>query len=465
MTGIPLARVETWLQEAGLLRGAPQRFGTPVADSVHLGCVDSRLAVPGSLFVALPGERTDGHRFVDDAVSRGAVAAFVHEDRLPQVRNTLFGSAIVYPVSDTLAALHRTALRWREQFPDLVRIGITGSNGKTTTKDMLASILAQVAPTVFTHGNYNSDIGLPIELLRIREQHRYGVFEMGMNRVGEIAELAGLVEPDLALITNVGSAHIGMVGSRRHIAEEKKSIFSRFDGDQTAVVPSSGEFSRLLSKDVNGRVLRHGRSGAGLREVGPSEPEGTTLVLTEGALRLPLPGAHMVANAIAAITVARALEIGFPAIRAGLEAVRSSFGRAQVLRGRVTVIQDCYNANPESVGAALRLLVEMPADGKRVAILGAMKELGENAPAMHRAVAEQALAGAADEVWFVGDEFREVSLPEDAHARWFGDEEWRDVERAVNAVQDGDVVLLKGSRALELERLTPRLLETRAVHG
>jgi len=190
--GIELRLIESWLQSANLLHVRPQVLGTPVSDAVGSACVDSRLTKPGCLFVALPGERSDGHSFVDDAVGRGAVAAFVRADRLAEVQSSVFGSATLYPVDDTLKALQEIARRWREMHPDLVRVGITGSNGKTTTKELVSAILSRSGPTVYSHGNYNSDIGLPVELLRIRSEHRFGVFELGMNRPGEIGELAKL---------------------------------------------------------------------------------------------------------------------------------------------------------------------------------------------------------------------------------------------------------------------------------
>ncbi|MBU8913159.1 MAG: UDP-N-acetylmuramoyl-tripeptide--D-alanyl-D-alanine ligase [Spirochaetales bacterium] len=455
MTGIELRLIASWLQSAGLLRAEPQVLGTPVSDTVGSACVDSRLTIPGCLFVALPGERSDGHSFVDDAVGRGAVAAFVRADRLAEVQSSVFGSATLYPVDDTLKALQEIARRWREMHPDLVRVGITGSNGKTTTKELVAAMLSRSGPTVYSHGNYNSDIGLPVELLRIRSEHRFGVFELGMNRPGEISELAELVDPDVALITNVGSAHVGMLGSRRRIAEEKKEIFSRFRGDQTAIVPPSGEFSRYLASEVAGTVLRHSRSTAGVVRIENRNLGGTILHLREGSVRLRLPGDHMVANALAALSVARVLNIPFDAMRAGIESVEPMFGRTQVFQERVTVVQDCYNANPESMATALSMLSEIPTAGRRIAILGAMKELGDESAAAHRSVVQRALSTGVDEVWLVGDEFVDAAGPSAENVRGFRYDEWEDLEHDAAEIADGDAVLLKGSRLLELERLTP----------
>jgi len=453
--GIELRLIESWLQSAGLLRDLPQVVGTPVSDAIESACVDSRLVVPGCLFVALPGERADGHSFVDDAIGRGAVAAFVRAERLAEVRSTVYGSATVFPVDDTLKALQEVARRWREMHSDLVRVGITGSNGKTTTKELVASMLSRVGPTVYSHGNYNSEIGLPVELLRIRSEHRFGVFELGMNRSGEIGELADLVVPDVALITNVGSAHVGMLGSRRRIAEEKKKIFSRFSGDQTAIVPPSGEFSRYLASGVAGTVVRYSRSTAGVIRIENRGLDGALLHLREGRVQLRLPGEHMIANTLAALVVARVLNVPFDAIRAGIESVVPMFGRTQVIQERVTIVQDCYNANPESMATALSMLSEISTTGRRIAILGAMKELGEESVAAHRSVVQRALSTGIDEVWLVGDEFVDAAGPPAEKVRSYRNDEWEELQHDAAEIAEGDAVLLKGSRLLELERLTP----------
>ncbi|MFW6356808.1 MAG: UDP-N-acetylmuramoyl-tripeptide--D-alanyl-D-alanine ligase [Spirochaetota bacterium] len=464
MSGIPFADVVRWLTEDGHLVDQISVIGAPLSRELNGACVDSRLTRAGCLFVALPGARTDGHNYVDQAVQGGATCALVASDRLAAVRRSVFGSVRLLPVDDTLAALQSLALRWRRQFSGLTRIGITGSNGKTTVKEMLASILGRVAPTVYSHGNFNSDIGLPMELLRIREHHRYGVFEMGMNRPGEMKLLAELVEPNVGLITNIGRAHIGMVGSQEAIAREKRAIFSFFTGDQTAVVPAGDRYADFLSDGVHGTVVRYSMESAGVTGVEPRGIEGSMLACREGEIRLALPGAQMVSNAIGVITVARLLDVPFVAIREGIEAVAPTFGRSQVIRGDVTVIQDCYNANPESMRSALELLDRTPADGRKIAILGAMKELGEESEKAHVEIASLALRAPLDAVWFVGDEF--VRALEQSRAsterrasefRSFSSEEWDAVVERAGSVRGGDLVLLKASRSLALERLTPVL--------
>lgn len=462
MSGLSLTRAIEWLTEAELLEGQPREIGTPVDDVIESACVDSRLATVRSLFVALPGERTDGHLYVDDAVNRGAVAAIVQADRLNEVVERVYGSVRLFPVGDPLAALQLLARRWRECFPDLTRVCITGSNGKTTTKELIAAILSAAASTVSSRGNYNSDIGMPVELLRIRGSHVYGVFEAGMNRPGEIAELVAMLQPDISVITNIGTAHIGMVGSRDRIAQEKKAVFSSFSGDQTAIVPSAGDYVEFLSDGVSGRVVHHGAKAAGVVRVGAVSLSGTKLGLVEGEIELALPGEHMVENALAAITVARVLDIPFDAIRAGVESVRPTFARSEIVEGRATVIQDCYNANPESMESAIALLGHQVGETPSVAILGAMKELGDDSEELHRSVFTRALESGVDEIWLVGAEF-EFARAAGATVRWFADDQWDELYALAAGIPAGTTVLLKGSRLMELERLTPVIQHTVSV--
>jgi len=456
-----------WLTEDGHLVGQVAVIGAPLSQAICGACIDSRLARPGCLFVALPGERTDGHAFIDHAVQSGAAVALVAADRIATVRQKVFGSVRLIPVDDTLAALQSLAKRWRAQFAGLKRVGITGSNGKTTTKELLASILGLAGSTVYSHGNHNSDIGLPLELLRIRDHHVYGVFEMGMNRVGEIRQLAELVEPDIGLITNIGRAHIGMVGTQEGIAREKRQIFSMFSGSQIAVIPAGDRFASLLGDAVEGDVVRYSMESAGVSKVEHLGIDGALLKCDEGAIRLMLPGAHMVANALAVMTIARMLDIPFALIGDGIERVEPVFGRAEVIRGAVTVIQDCYNANPESMRSALELLASVETDARRVAILGSMKELGSESAAAHAEVVALAGEFAFDALWFVGDEFASAidalggAAPEAARA--FRYDEWDRLVGDLATIEPGDAVLLKGSRSVALERLTPLLLQTGGV--
>ncbi|TVQ26331.1 MAG: UDP-N-acetylmuramoyl-tripeptide--D-alanyl-D-alanine ligase [Spirochaetaceae bacterium] len=459
MSGIPLRLIEQWLGEAGHLVEPPIAIGAPVAQSVREACVDSRVARAGCLFVALPGARTDGHEFVDQACRGGAVAALVSQVKLAAVRPRLYGSVRLFPVDDPLAALQSLSFRWRRRHQSLHRVGVTGSNGKTTVKELIGSILARSAPTVISRGNLNSDIGLPMELLRIRPDHRYGVFEMGMNRIGEIGLLAQLTEPDTAVITNIGTAHIGMVGSQDAIAQEKRAVFSAFTGRQTAVIPDADQYADYLADGVAGSVVRYGMHSARVQSVDDLGLDGFELHADEGPIRLSIPGRPMISNALAAITVARSLDVRFQDIRDGLESVRASFGRSEVIRSRVTIIQDCYNANPESMRAALDVLAATTSGGRRVAVLGSMKELGAESGRRHAEIASYASSLGIDRVILYGDEFADAV--DASVVRVFPDDQWESVVDELGFVREGDTILLKGSRAVELERLTPLLTEAR----
>jgi UDP-N-acetylmuramoyl-tripeptide--D-alanyl-D-alanine ligase len=459
VTGLSLAQLIEWLREGKQLAAEPVRIGSPTTVEFGQICLDSRLAQPGSLFVALAGERVDGHAYIDDANRHGAAAALVDHEKLPSAQASVYGSIILLPVLDPLHSIQLVAERWRQQFPDLFRVGVTGSNGKTTTKEMIASILSRVAPTVRSTGNFNSEIGLPAEILRIRDNHRFGVFEMGINRVGEMPLLARMVEPDCAVITNIGSAHIGMFGSRDTLIAEKRSIFDRFGDSSVAVIPDDPELELVLRSGMPGRTIRYNQDTAGVRSVSPGGLSGSELELEEGAAHLPLPGEKMVQNALCALTVCRHLGAGARALVDGLEAAPAMPGRLQIVEGPITIIQDAYNANPESVRASLELLADTPAEGRRVAIVGAMKELGDFAHDGHREVWRYASALGLDLLWLIGDEFVEVVTQSVPEIRVFGDTQWSQLEHAVKALHAGDVVLLKGSRSVGLERLLPVIEE------
>ena len=236
------------------LEGAADRS----ADSIS---IDTRSLSPGALFVALPGTNTDGHAFVTAAYEAGAVAALVAESRYKDTRVPPGLSLLV--VEDPLAALATLATAALDTAPELVRIGITGSNGKTTTKELVAAVLATEKRVYKTKGNYNSVIGIPLSVFQMPADAEVAVFEMAMNQIGEMAALSAIVRPDIALITNIGTAHIGMIGSQDGIAREKKAISSSFTGSQTLFVPAAEPYREFLAKDVRGRVLFYGDAGAG----------------------------------------------------------------------------------------------------------------------------------------------------------------------------------------------------------
>jgi UDP-N-acetylmuramoyl-tripeptide--D-alanyl-D-alanine ligase len=423
--------------------------------------IDSRQVRGAELFVCLPGTRVDGHRFLAEALRKGAAAVLADrksvEARSAGVRGLLAkNDASLILVENTLAALQDLARCHLKRVAPPVRLGITGSNGKTTTKEILGSVLSLEAETAVSEGNLNSDVGLPLAAFAVTAKHRFAVFEMGMNRAGEIGELARVVQPDLALITNIGSAHIGLLGSRRAIAEEKKKIFSCFDGGQAAFVYEKEEFLPYLRQAVKGRVILYGPESTPGFEGSQSLGLDGTAIHWEGLrIRFPLFGVHNLINALSSLSVSAELGISKTKIKTGLEAVKPLFGRSQIIRGEITIVQDCYNSNPESVRQVLDFFRPLEWQGRKIIVLGSMRELGADSVAEHRRLA-RALYG-FDMLFLFGEEIKPAAeaLREQGYRGFY---EWtadfdRLRDRLTAAVRSGDLLLLKGSRTLELERL------------
>ncbi|TVQ39990.1 MAG: UDP-N-acetylmuramoyl-tripeptide--D-alanyl-D-alanine ligase [Spirochaetaceae bacterium] len=425
--------------------------------------VDSRSVTPGSLFVALGGERTDGHRYVGDALAAGASAILVASagvSLMPRRRRVLkpYPAAAILTVEDTLAALQRLAAVYRARMSNLTVIGITGSNGKTTTKELIGAVMSLYAPTFVSHGNLNSDIGLPLSVFGINDRHRYAVLEMGMNRIGEMRQLAAIARPDVALITNIGTAHIGNIGSIEQIISEKKAICAEFGGSQRLLIWEDEPHSVALAEGVNGTVARYGpRSTPGWQGHQSRGLAGSTLQWRGTTIELALPGEYSVRNALAAIHVGQLFGVPDRLIAEAIGSVRPLFGRGEIIRGSMTAIVDCYNANPESVKQALDFTMSLQTPGKRIAVLGAMKELGAYTAAAHQSVIAYALECGLDWVLLLGQEFAPGALATDdarlQYCRTF--EEL--VETLLSQADPDDVVLIKGSRSLELERLVPHI--------
>jgi len=420
---------------------------------------DSRQTQRGELFVALRGERFDGHAFVVAALAAGAAAALVEQGRLPITAGTPMIS-----VPDAGQALGALAAYWRGRF-DLPVVAITGSNGKTTVKDMLALVLSAAAgdgAVLATTGNLNNHIGVPLVLLRLRERHRYVAIEMGMNHLGEISYLARLTSPSVALVTNAGVAHIGEVGSRQDIARAKGEIFGPLRTTGVAVINADDDYAsywRQLNHDH--RIVDFGIDApAAVSARFELSPAGSLISLrapdSEYVVRLQVPGLHNVRNALAAAACAHAVGIAPAEIAAGLGRYTGTKGRLQHLtaRGGATLIDDTYNANPDSVKAAIAVLAAAP--GKRVLVLGDMGELGQEGAALHAETGEQARRAGIDQLLTLG----ELS---EAAARAFGDgaKHFRDLD-ALDAALDrllsaNTTVLVKGSRFMRMERVVQRL--------
>jgi UDP-N-acetylmuramoyl-tripeptide--D-alanyl-D-alanine ligase len=435
---------------------------------VYVGSVaiDSRTAVEGALFVALPGEKTDGHAHVGDAAGHGSRVLLVSDAKAAAMGEELRGLAqskgvCAVAVTDTLEALQALARFHMRRLPPMTRIGITGSNGKTTTKEIIGAILSIDAPTAVNVGNLNSEIGLPLACFAVSSRHHYAVFEMGMNRRGEMDVLADIARPDFALVTNIGTAHIGLLGSKADIAEEKKKIFSRFNGAQVGFLPEEEPFAPMLSAGVNGKIVFFGPKSTRLQGSESLGLDGTCIHWEGSRIRFPLFGPHNLSNALGAISVARELGIPKNEIKEGLESVKPLFGRSQIIRGPFTVLFDGYNANPDSMEKALCFMEELEWRGKKIAVLGGMRELGAESAEAHRALGRRLVEARLDTVMLFGEEmgdaWRELSPSPLASGSMWTTELSTLASGVRAAVRDGDLVLVKGSRGMELERLLPEL--------
>ncbi len=435
--------------------------------------IDSRQCGKESLFVPLKGERTDGHFFIEDAVKAGSSLCFVYR-RFYDERKLFFSELIEsYPVTflvvdDTLAALQAMAAEHLRQMKGLTVVGITGSNGKTTTKEMLGAILSEHDATAVSPGNLNSEIGLPLSVFRIRDAHRYAVFEMAINNPGEMDTLVDIARPQYAAITNIGIAHIGLLGSREGIAQEKRKILAHTGADGWGFLAEDEPYRDYLGEACGGSIEYFGRrSTPGFEAANDLGLDGIELVWNHRTIRIPAVGLYNVENSLCAISIALKLGVGENAIIRGLEKVKPLFGRGEVLKGAVTVIQDCYNANTDSVVNMIDFVETLFWTGRKILVLGSMKELGSQTESEHRLIGRRAAGSQVNAVFFYGDEsaaaFREALVAQSASEdgkliQWT--EDFEELQNMVQSfVRTGDLVLLKGSRGVELERLTMGITE------
>ena len=424
---------------------------------------DTRSLHPGQLFVALRGPNHDGHDYVAAAAARGAVAALVAREvktELPQV-----------VVADTLAALGQLAALWRGRF-DVPVIAITGSNGKTTVKEMLTAILGQGREVLATHGNLNNEIGLPLTLLRLDDSHQAAVIEAGASKPGDIAYLTRIAAPTVAVLTNAAGAHLAGFGSLEAVARSKGEIFAGLTESGTAVINADDVFADLW-RDMAGehRVLTFALDAeADVRgQWWPQEVLRNTLEITtpEGELSvvLPLPGRHNAMNALAA--TAAALTAGSPLdeIRTGLESLRPVPGRLCWKGGLngTRILDDTYNANPASLAAALEVLVTAP--GEHWLALGDMAELGGDAAALHAQAGERAARAGLKRLYAVGELSRQAVAAFVEHGNGVGlhfDNRDDLVERLQEDLRRGVTLLVKGSRAAHMDAVVDALTEETA---
>ncbi len=467
---IPLRLAQLARVTGGRVGGPAGASGEPPQDVLVDGPVvtDSREAGPGGLYVARIGEHADGHRFVPQAADAGAVAALVTQpvEGLPYV--------LVDDVQEAFAAL---ATHVVESIDGLVVVGITGSSGKTTTKDLLAAVLAEHAPTVANVGSLNSEVGVPLTVCRAEPDTRFLVLEMGARGVGHIRYLTDMTHPRVGVVLNVGSAHVGEFGSREVIARAKAELVESLPAGGLAVLNADDDLVTTMPVAPGARVVRTGRGpGADVRALDVALDAGgaPAFTLSLAGERVPvhlqLLGEHQVDNALAVAAVAAEAGMSAAGIGAALSAARpASRWRMErhERRDGVTILNDAYNANPESMSAALHTLAHI--GGSRTwAVLGGMLELGPGGPQAHARMGELARALGVDEVLAVGDLARPIA---DAAAGQAGGQDpayartrarWVHDNQAAFEVLDaelreGDVVLLKSSRDSGLRVLGDRL--------
>ncbi len=444
--------------------------GTFIGQDVRFDAVttDSRQAGDGDLFVALKGERFDGHDFVAQCFARGVVAAMVQKQSAPGGDQTSCVALLV--VQDTRRSLGDLAAHWRNKF-SIPLVAITGSNGKTTVKEMLAEILRKAAgdsAVLSTVGNLNNDIGLPLTMLKLRDSHRYAVIEMGMNHPGEIAYLTHLAKPTVALVNNAQLAHLEGVGSLEAVARAKGEIFSGLTEDGVAIINADDGFSPLWREFAEShRVLTFGLDhAADVRADYVQEADGSSLLLRmpQGTIEtsLAVPGVHNVKNALAASAAALAMSVPPEHIAAGLHAFCGVKGRLQKKAGccGATIIDDTYNANPASMRAAIGVLARSP--GQKIFVMGDMGELGADALQLHEEIGAEAKRAGINTFYAIG-------VLSAGAAKAFGREaqHFQSVEALGECLRNqlsADVtVLIKGSRFMRMEQVVEAVMEKEGV--
>lgn len=450
------------LHEAARMLDAPP----PISDAHFEGVsTDSRAIRPGQLFVALRGDRFDGHAFLETARAAGAAGAIV--DRRHASASTLALPAIV--VEDTRRSLGELARHWRARFTPAL-IAVTGSNGKTTTKEMLASILrthAGAAAVLATEGNLNNDIGVPLMLLRMEAGHRYCAIELGMNHKGEIAVLARMAQPTVALVNNAQREHLEFMGSVEEVAAENGSVYAALPADGIAVINADDPSVEVFraAAGAHRRLefgLTPGTAVGGSYSLGAFGSE-LELRTPSGSLRtsLAIPGLHNVRNALAAAACAEAAGIPLAAIGTGLAAFRPYTGRLQIKKAAsgAVVIDDSYNANPDSVRAAIDVLAG--SQGATMLVLGDMGEVGDQGPDFHAEVGRYAKERGIGALLAVGELTAHTTAGFGAGAHHYGSVEAL-LEALLPAASAGTTVLVKGSRFMRMERVVTALTGTKA---
>jgi UDP-N-acetylmuramoyl-tripeptide--D-alanyl-D-alanine ligase len=442
---------------AELRRGSAE---TPV----QRACIDSRRAAAGDLFFAIKGERFDGHDFLNEVAAKGVAAVVVEQKKVP----ASLPKCAVLVVEDARAALGKFATAYRREF-DLPVIAVGGSNGKTTTKELIASALQQKLATVWSEASFNNDIGVPLTLLRLEKSHQAAVLEAGTNHPGELAPLVKMIQPKYGVLTNIGREHLEFFGDLAGVVQEEGWLAELLPADGKLFVNGDSEWTEQIIRRTRATVVRVGlgdkndwrAKGIRLDKNGVTFRVEAPKAEFSGEYRINLLGRHQVANALFAVVVSEELGLGRPAVRDGLAECQPAKMRLQFWEaGGVRVLDDAYNANADSTLAALETLCDLPLQGRRVAVLGDMNELGAHSEAAHAEVGRRAAELGIGQMFAIG-KMASVTARAAREAGLNRVIEFVDVEAAMTAVKSflkaGDVVLLKASRAARLERIAATL--------
>lgn len=434
-----------------VLNASPRHLPPDHHQKMALGLsTDTRQIEPGQIFLALRGESFDGHRFVKQAIAAGAIAAIVDQpvdDAVPQIL-----------VADTLKAYQAIGRWWREQFTIPV-IAVTGSVGKTTTKELIAAALSTQGAILKTEANFNNEIGVPKTLLNLTPSHRFAVIEMGMRAPGEIAELAQIAQPTIGVITNVGTAHIGRLGSREAIARAKCELLAELPTASTAILNADNPLLLETAQGVwAGKTITYGLTQGDLRGTVTAQ----ILEVNGISYPLPLPGAHNALNFLAAIAIFQVLGLDDTPLRQGVT-VNLPGGRAQQhrLANDIILLDESYNAGPESMEASLKLLSTTPGQ-RHIAVLGPMKELGDYSEQLHREIGGVVEALKLDELLILdtGAEGNAIAAGvATVPTRQFS-EPASLTKHLQQSLQAGDRVLFKASHAVALDKIVTELLQS-----
>lgn len=425
--------------------------GELFGDDVQLSgfSINTRTLQPGDLYIAIQGDRFDGHEYCREAENKGAIGLLVHSEvdsDLPQLR-----------VQDTRVALGLLGKMWADQF-QVPTVAVTGSNGKTTVKEMVAAILGQLGPVLATAGNYNNDIGVPLTLLRLRPHHRYAVIEIGANHAGEVGMLSRLVQPDVALINNVGEAHLEGFGSIEAVASAKSELFEGLSADGWAVVNADDRFADQMREAASHAHLCEFGSGKDAAVRLLPQPE---LKIGSGTKtlspRFALLGRHNRLNAVAAAAVAQCMDVQPVAIMAGLAQIQPVAGRLNSNPGlnRSILIDDSYNANPVSVRAAIDVLAEFA--GMRILVLGDLLELGPDEKTLHAELGIYAEQAGIDVLYTVGELSRYAARAFDGAVHFDSQEQL--IAQLQTMLTANTTVLVKGSRSSRMELVVHALID------